>query len=116
MSEEKAGPVQWIQGSGGEHTCHVNDGRLNFKQSLIGTVVYRDGAWHVLTADGNDLAPEGFDSMYKARRTLEGHFTKIPVRAYGANPPAESAHEIGKTPEEIRKGRIAPRTAQAGKY
>lgn len=106
--------VQWIQDSAGVSTCHKNDGSLNFKQSLIGTLDYRKDGWHIILKDGKDIAPEGLDSLSKARRRLEEHYGAPTERAYGALPPPDKAHEIGKTPAEIKASRMKPRQAQKG--
>lgn len=107
--------VQWIQDSAGVTSCHVNDGNLNFKQSLIGTLDYRKDGWHILLPDGKDIAPEGLPSLSRARQCLEQHYGKSSgERTYGALPPPDKKHEIGMTPAEIKASRMKPRQAQKG--
>lgn len=105
MSEEKAGDVQWIQDSGGVTSCHVNDGKFNFEDSLIGRLDYRTDGWHVILKDKTDLAPNGLPSLSAAREAMVAHFSKAP-RTFAA--PVE-------TPEEVKRNRMKPREAQAGK-
>jgi len=110
--------IQWIQDSGGVTTCHKNDGNLDFKQSLLGTLDYREDGWHVVLPDGKDLCKEGLPSLYRAKHCLENHFgvsNEQKVRLYGANPPDHLAHEIGMTPAEIKASRMTPRDAKPGK-
>lgn len=109
MSDKPA--VQWIQDSSGNNSCHLNDGRLNFEQSKIGTLVLRAGAWHAILVNGKDLAPEdGFTSLTKARQALEQQA-----------PAVENKPTIASTPVNPRLhphgvSNTTPRTAQKGRY
>lgn len=96
MSEEKLRGVQWIQDSGGAYSCHINDGSLNFQQSLIGRLSGHDDTWHAILLDGSDLTPDGV-SLLNAHNALEFHFNK------------NSAIEKVETPD-----RTTPRIAQKG--
>ncbi len=60
MSEEKAGAVQWIPDSAGVTSCHVNDGKLTLKESLIGSLIYRNDGWHILLPDGKGAGSPPF--------------------------------------------------------
>lgn len=113
MSDKSA--VQWIQDSSGVNTCHVNDGSLDFKQSLIGTLFYRGSSWYVVLADGKEIKQDdglGFGSMQQALRALETHY--FDKKNYGALPPPDKTHEIGMSPAEIKASRMKPRQAQKG--
>jgi hypothetical protein len=89
--------VYWVQDSGGVNTCHVNDGTLNFVQSLIGTLEQRGTNWHVILKDGNDIAPEdGFSSFAQAHRCLHTYY-------------------CGEKKPEVKSDRLTPRAAQRGK-
>lgn len=92
--------VYWVDDSGGVSTCHKNDGSLNHKQSLIATLNYRASRWHVVLANGTELDPNGFESLFGARRTLEKHV-------------GSSAEGLEREAVE-KKDRTTPRTAQKG--
>ena len=97
MSDKPA--VYWVQDGGGVSSCHVNDGALNFKQSLIATLVWRNAAWRVILADDTDISPEeGYDSLYKARNATEAYYQK----------------NNGKAKVAIATDRMTPRVAQPG--
>lgn len=100
--------VYWVQDSGGEVTCHINDGALDFKQSLIGTLEYRLGSWHVILKDGKDLAPEeGFNSLSRARTCMETHYC-------GEKPARVATHMVSRA-NPVRD-KMQPRSAQPDKY
>jgi hypothetical protein len=101
MNEEKAGNVQWIQDSSGTMTCHINDGKLNFKDSLIGTLDYRSDGWHIILKDKTDLAPKGLPSLARARDILAIY--------------SNQQTKLVMTSDDIKTSRTKPRTAQPGK-
>ena len=90
--------VQWIQDGSGTTTCHVNDGALNFEQSKIGTLVYRNENWHVVLKDGTDISPDGCSSLSRARTLMETHWRK----------------QAGKS-SPVAVDRKTPRVAQTGR-
>ncbi len=87
--------IQWIQSSSGQTSCHVNDGKLNFKQSLIGVLNYTENGWRIVLENGADITPEeGCPSLARARMCL-----------------ADYARKNSKAPVD----RSIPRVAQAGR-
>jgi hypothetical protein len=67
--------LYWVQDGSGENSCHINDGRLNFKESLLGVLVYdRNAGWQVVLKDGTNITPEeGCPTLARARMHLEAY-------------------------------------------
>ena len=68
----------WVQDSGSLSSMHVNDGRLNFQDSLIGYLVQKGDKWRTILKDGSDITDpkEGLPSIARARMHLEEHFAE----------------------------------------
>lgn len=71
--------VYWCEDSSRVSSLHINDGRLNFQQSLIGRVIWVDGdtdvQCKVTLRDGTELGR--YPSVYRARTALEDNYRGI---------------------------------------
>ena len=64
--------LYWVPDSYGVHTCHRNIPNATFNESLIGTLIIRDGIWHPVLKDKTVLGE--YKSPMRARAALEAHY------------------------------------------
>lgn len=75
--------IHWWQDSGGTYSCHFNDTKGNFSESLIATVTYIDGRGWMAKGEGQfdkqgvRLGPS--KSLHEAMKEVEEFFDVVPL-------------------------------------